>query len=538
VTLPLRTQSLLIVALTGLMILYGASASPRLAEADYTITLCGSPPLTNGAGGHEPYSNIRYQCTSNPPAIALDGSYVSTTEGYLGMLTGGHTYAVGISAPGRLTISSANIVLTSEVRRSGSPVELQVGDTSGVFFDHMIVPGDPLTYTINQGLPTADKSLTIGEHCTVIENVSCFFQSQYGILTINKLRLVLHDNESPSLSLTGGRLLLPGTQAGTEDVTFSASAQESGIAEVDAYLGSTLVGSDNYQSTQCSYTQFDPCPQTINDDLKIDTTKVPDGTYPLVIEASDASGNTVSVASSLPITVANNASPAGGPLGAGALAATSPGAPNGHSATTKAQITYLSGHTGKIKARERQSVTVRGRLTNQTGTPIPGAMLDVLSQTVGSSEPFAVSGHASTDASGVFTFRVPAGPSRVIRTGYRAFANDSGYDSTADLTESVTATTTLSVTPRRLRGRRFMFRGQVHAGSFPLGQQVDIKALIGSSWTHVTFAPVAANGRFKVRYRLKHYYSHVTFIFRATPVASPIWPYEPQQSNPAQLHLL
>jgi hypothetical protein len=180
---------------------------------------------------------------------------------------------------------------------------------------------------------------------------------------------------------------------------------------------------------------------------------------------------------------------------------------------------------------------VVGRLTDQTGTPIPGATLDVLTQTAGSTAPFAVIGHASTDANGGFTFRVPPGPSRVIRIGYRAFANDTGYDATADLAESVTAATSLSVTPKRLRGRSFTFRGRVNAGNFPSHQQVDIQALIGSSWIHVAFARVAANGQFKVRYRLKHLYSHVTFVFRAVPVASAIWPYEPQPSNNAQLRL-
>ena len=54
----------------------------------------------------------------------------------------------------------------------------------------------------------------------------------------------------------------------------------------------------------------------------------------------------------------------------------------------------------------------------------------------------------------------------------------------------------------------------------------------------MTFAHVTANGHFKVRYRLKHHYNHVTFTFRATPVPSPIWPYETQPSNHTQLHLL
>ncbi len=535
--LPSRTGSFLVIAVTAVMVLYSMSVAPTPAMADYTVSLCGAPFLTNGAGGHEPYSEVGYRCTSQPPAIALDGAYVPTTEGYLGMLTLGHTYAVGVSVPGRLTISSVDVVLTSEPFRSGSTVELQAGDPGGEFFGHVMNPREALSDTVDQALPAGDKSVTLGERCDPVVNASCYFQSQYGILTIEGLRLVLHDDETPSLSLTGGRLLLPGTQAGTEDVTFSASAQESGIAEVDAYLGSTLVGSDAYQSTQCSYTQFDPCSHTISDDLKIDTARVPDGTYPLVLEASDASGNTVSVASSNPITIANHASPAGAPPGTGTQAA-GPGAPNGRSATTKAQVSYLSGQQGKIKVREGQSATVSGRVTSQVGTPIAGATLDVLSQTVGSHEPFTVIGHATTDADGMFTFGVPAGPSRVIRTGYRAFANDSGYDATADLTLTVTATTSLSVTPRRLRGRTFLFYGQVHADSFPPRQQVDIQARIGNSWSHVTFATVAANGHFKIRYRLKRYYPNVTFVFRAILVANPIWPYEPRQSNLARLHLL
>jgi hypothetical protein len=527
------------ILLTMLFVIVTFGIDTGGARADYTIKLCGIPPLTNGAGGHEPYPGVRAQCMSNPPAMILDGNSFSTTEGYIGMLTAAHTYTIGVSAPGRITISGIKVVLTSEERRSGSAAELEVGGTDNVVFSHLILPGEGLTYAVNQGLPAGDKSITVGENCHLVVNTSCFFQSQYGVLTVEGLTLALHDNETPSLSLTGGRLLLPGTQAGTEDVTFSASAQESGIAEVDAYLGSTLVGTDGYQSTQCSYTQFVPCPQTISDDIKIDTTKVPDGTYPLVLEASDASGNTVSVASSDPITVANNASPAGAISSTGTSARSQgPGAPNGLSATNKAQITYFGIQEGEIKARHGQSVSFSGHLTNQTGTPIPSATLDVLSQTIGSNEPFVVLGHTTTNADGVFTFRVSAGPSRVIRTGYRAFANDSGYDATTDLTENVIATTTLSLTPKRLRGRSFLFQGQVHAGSFPPRQQVDIQALVGSSWTHVTFAPVAPDGRFKIRYRLKHHYAHVTFIFRAVPVASPIWPYEPQQSNHARLHLL
>jgi hypothetical protein len=529
----------LVAVLTIFIVGVQSISNADMARADYTIALCGFPPFANGASGYEPYPGVAEQCTGNSPSMTLDGNWVSTTEGYLGELTAGHLYAIGITAPGHITISGVKAALTAEAWRSGSLPELLVGDTSGVFFSHMISPGEGLSYAVNQALPAGETSITFGERCRLVVNASCYFQSQYGVLTIQGLTLVLHDDETPSLTLTGGTLLEPGTQTGTEDVSFSASAQESGVAEVDAYLGSTLVGSDAYQSTQCSYTRFYPCPKTVSDTISVDTTKVPDGSYLLVLKAYDASGNVIGVPWSVPITIANDASPAGSSQGAGSQADSSaPGAPNGRAATTKAEISYLSGKHGKLTVAEGQAPNVTGRLTSQTGTPIPDATVDLLYQTVGSNEPFVVGGHSTTNANGVYTFTVPPGPSRVIRTGYRAFANDNGYDATADLTEDVTAATSLIVKPNHLRGRTFTFSGQIHAGNFPPGQQVEIQALVGSTWTHVTYAQVTPNGHFKVRYRLKHHYNHVTFIFRATPVTSPIWPYEGQPSNLARLHLL
>ncbi len=524
----------LAVLITLLFVIVGVSTGA--ARADYTITWCHNggyaPPLVSGGSK---YYEIEDRCEGNPPVVQLDGYGYEGLSGFEGMLYVGW-YKVVVTAPAGMTISGIDTTLVSEALKSGSSVYVEAGDEYGPIYSKDISRESITTSKIDATLPGGDKSVWLGEFCSPDQNVNCFFASPWGVLTIAGLSLTLHDGGQPSLSLTGGRVLLPETHAGIEDVTFSASAQESGIAEVDAYLGSTLVGSDAYQSTQCSYTQFDPCPKNVSDDLKINTAKVPDGTYPLVLEASDASGNTVSVASSNPITIANHASPAGAPPGTGTQAG--PGAPNGRSATTKAQIAYLDGRRSHITVRDEQSATVSGRLTSQVGTPIAGATLDVLSQTIGSNEPFTVIGHATTGADGVFIFGVPAGPSRVIRTGYRAFANDSGYDTTADLSETVTATTSLSVTPRRLRGRTFLFYGQVHADSFPPRQQVDIKARIGNSWSHVTFATVAANGHFKIRYRLKRYYPNVTFVFSAIPVANPIWPYEPRQSNLARLHLL
>jgi hypothetical protein len=544
---------LLVLILIGLLAVGTAAVgAPSPARADYTISWCQNgvdPPLIASMSGAQPFNQIVNECGGAPPQVALEGFAMNNgIGGPGGDLYENTLYEAGLSTPEGtgITISQAAMTLVSQPYGRGPQAIIQVSDVQGPFFRHQLSAADTnWTYDINQAMPANDRTITIGEQCPADpagQTEGCEFHTPKHILAISALSLTLHDDEQPTVFLSGGGLLLAGTHAGTEDVTFSASAPDSGIAEVDAYLGSTLVGSDAYQSTQCSYTRFDPCPQSVSDSIAVDTAKVPDGSYPLVLEAYDASGNVVGVPWTVPITVANDASPAGaGAASANAASGATirqPGVPNGHDATTKARITYLSGQHGKVTVANGQASTVSGRLTDQTETPIPGASVDLLYQTLGSSAPFVVDAHATTNANGVFVFQVPAGPSRVIRAGYRAFANDSGYDATADLTENVRATTSLNLTPRRLRGRTFTFLGQIHAGAFPPGQQVEIQALIGSNWSHVTFARVTASGRFKVRYRLKHHYDHVTFIFRAVPVASPIWPYEPQPSNLARLHLL
>jgi hypothetical protein len=548
---PVRSsQSLLMLALICFLVI-GATAVvvPSRARADYTISWCQNgvdPPLIASVDGAQPFNQIVDECDGAPPQVALEGFAMNNGIGEPGGdLYENTLYEAGLSTPEGtgITISQAAMTLVSQPYGRGPQAIIQASDDQGLFFSHQLSAQDTnWTYNIDQAMPANDRAIAIGEECPADpegQTEGCEFHTPKHILAISKISLTLHDDEQPTAFLTGGNLLLAGTHAGTEDVTFSASAPDSGIAEVDAYLGSTIVGSDAYQSTQCSYTRFDPCPQSVNDSIAVDTTKVPDGSYPLVLEAYDASGNVVGVPWSVPITLANDAPPASASTGAGSPGISSgPGAPNGHDATTRAEIAYLSGQHGKIAVRDGRATSLTGRLTNQTGTPIPDATVEMLYQTVGSIEPFVVGGHATSNSNGVYTFDVPPGPSRVIRTGYRAFANESGYDATADLTEIVTAATSLGVTPNHLRGRTFMFSGQVHASNFPPGQQVEIQALVGSAWTHVTYAQVTPSGHFKVRYRLKHHYNHVTFIFRATPVTSPIWPYEPRESNRAQLHLL
>jgi hypothetical protein len=127
----LRVRSFFLIVAIASIVWCGAGLAPAPANADYTITLCGTAFFANGVSGYEPFPGIGEQCTSNPKAMILDGNWVPTTEGYLGELTLGHAYAVGVSTPAHITISGVNAVLTSEAYRSGATAELQVGGSAG-----------------------------------------------------------------------------------------------------------------------------------------------------------------------------------------------------------------------------------------------------------------------------------------------------------------------------------------------------------------------------------------------------------------------
>ena len=113
------------------------------------------------------------------------------------------------------------------------------------------------------------------------------------------------------------------------------------------------------------------------------------------------------------------------------------------------------------------------------------------------------------DATGRFTYRVPAGPSRTLRFAYRSGADAAVRVLEAASSRSRSARTLTEATPRAIRsGQRVRFRGTCAAGTCPrAGKLVELQAFERDRWRNIATLRTNARGEFGYRYR---------FSFRAS----------------------
>src|SRR6202012_4046197 len=137
--------------------------------------------------------------------------------------------------------------------------------------------------------------------CSTSAPTGCTFPSAF-FLAPGALSLTLHDTGRPSVQATGGGLTAAGTYKGEQSVSYTASDSGSGVARVTLALGQTVLGTA--QST-CQPSVLQPCPSTTGGAFSVDTHQVPDGTYPVILTAYDASGDAAPTVVAT-VTVQNN----------------------------------------------------------------------------------------------------------------------------------------------------------------------------------------------------------------------------------------
>src|SRR6202012_2968791 len=123
--------------------------------------------------------------------------------------------------------------------------------------------------------------------CSTSAPTGCTFPSAF-FLAPGALSLTLHDTGRPSVQATGGGLTTAGTYKGEQSISYTASDSGSGVDHVTVALGQTVLGTA--QST-CQASVLVPCPSTTGGAFSVDTRQVPDGTYPVILTAYDASGD-------------------------------------------------------------------------------------------------------------------------------------------------------------------------------------------------------------------------------------------------------
>jgi hypothetical protein len=168
--------------------------------------------------------------------------------------------------------------------------------------------------------------------------------------------------------------------------------------------------------------------------------------------------------------------------------------------------------------------TASGRLTGNTGAPIPGATLrvTVLEARDGATE--VPSGTVTTKADGTFKVVVAPGPSRHVTVTYDAPAPDAPVSAAVDL--AVRAGVLLHARPRELHtGQQLRLSGTLRgAGQPAAGKVIELQVRRAGEWR--TFADVRSkHGTFSYRYRFSKVKTMRKLRFRALVPVFGAFPY-------------
>lgn len=265
-----RAAGLVAAALLAVVV---AGVLPGPARADFTVHTCaGSPaaPWQNGVGGYRGFDALDDMCSAG-------GGY-----GFgFGTLSPGQLLGAGIVTPRGEVIAH---VATTFHSSPSAGARLQFGyQTATTVLDRPI--GDAQAGTsLDVSLPDVSEFYV---------RVSCFSANQCPFssgsnVVLGPVTLTMHDTGTPAVSATGGSLSHIGTFRGVQSLVYGASDVGSGVARVTASLGSTVVASTQ---SACQSFSLSPCPAAASGSLAINTALVPDGTYPVILTAYDASGD-------------------------------------------------------------------------------------------------------------------------------------------------------------------------------------------------------------------------------------------------------
>jgi hypothetical protein len=230
-------------------------------------------------------------------------------------------------------------------------------------------------------------------------------------------RVTITDNTAPALGAPAPDqgLLAPGTRAGDEPVTFSATdnvgIRGAEIVDVTDAANPSVVASKDYtatstaQNTSCDFTKPRPCPDLKNETIAASPAIA--GRRTLLLRVTDAAGNQT-VSPPFAISARGPVNGSGGGDGSRVVAG-------------------FPGHTfrGRGKARKRvgvlrpsktvgwgHSAAVRGVLRDSAGQPVAGAQLRLLVRELRLGAPYVDRGAVTSGADGRFQLRIPRGSSR------------------------------------------------------------------------------------------------------------------------------
>jgi hypothetical protein len=274
---PRRLARLLL--LSGLIGGLAATA----ARADYTVHMCGGSPAApwvEGYGAGIGFGNANDECTSGTGYYYFNAGSATMSE-----FVPDDRIGAGLTLPSGLVLTHIDATYSTLPVSSGSEAFLEIGYGSNLLVDALMGDANAGTH-LSASVPDG-TDFYVRVFCSTSASTTCTFPSSY-FLAPGALALTLHDTRLPSVQATGGGLTSAGTYKGEQSMSYTASDAGSGVDHVTIALGQTVLGSA--QST-CQTSVLQPCPSRTGGAFSLDTRQVPDGTYPVILTAYDASGD-------------------------------------------------------------------------------------------------------------------------------------------------------------------------------------------------------------------------------------------------------
>jgi hypothetical protein len=329
---------------------------------------------------------------------------------------------------------------------------------------------------------------------------------------VRRLALRLVDATSPRVA-PGGSLFAAGSRRGGESITASASDTGSGVHRVFVEVNGDPVAA---RIMGCALagtvaTRLSPCPTEGEPEFTASTAQAPflQGPNEVRVCATDYAPDTGANrdCESTHVRVDNECPVSGGE-------------------GTRLRIRVRNGR-GAMRFGERASL--KGRLFDAAGAPVAGAEVCVATRTQLRGVPEQVIATPSTNASGRFAMRVPAGPNRRLRV---AFWPDATRAVERFRRLRVRAHPRLALLPGGTlhNGERVHFRIRLPAPR-AAGRQVDLKVWANGRWLPLRRGRTNGNGIWTPSYRFRATTGRQTYRFRAFVRKQGGYPYEAGRSG-------
>jgi hypothetical protein len=312
-------------------------------------------------------------------------------------------------------------------------------------------------------------------------------------VVIESARMTLSDAFDPVFvgPPSGSLLDTSAPLTGVRSVSYSAADRGGGLyraaLEVDGAIVTSQPVDENGGACVTPFTRPLPCKLSAASALSWDTGAVANGPHRLRLLVYDATGTNVAASDPVDVVTANGPGQCAPTASAGSVAVRF-GIKRGRSLTL-----------GYGRAR-----TIRGAVTDAAGAPVPSATVVVLSRvrrtgarTRAGNTPLV------TGSDGRFVYRIPKGPSRLLRFGWRSSTASSLLTCSQALHVNVRAPVGLSISPHAVSaGGRIRLSGRLRGGYVPArGRVLDLQAFERGRWRPFDTVRTSGKGRFSTTYR-------------------------------------